>query len=86
MASIVKNLNGTSQKNPSSQYSCWLDFWEQKTKRSAGLCAHCFDEPACVGAHVKLVNGTLTYIVPLCHKCNKKTDEFTVYKELVRAE
>lgn len=85
MANKVKNLNGTSQKNPPCGYSCWLDFWEQKTGHRAGECAHC-SNPATVGAHVKLVNGNLTYIVPLCYECNKRTDEFTVYKELVRAE
>lgn len=85
MATTVKNLNGTSQKNPPRGCSCWLDFWEQKTDRKAGKCAHC-DNPATLGAHVKPVNGNLTYIVPLCDECNKRTDEFTVYKELVRAE
>lgn len=85
MATTVKNLNGTSQKNPPCGYRCWLDFWEQKTDRKAGKCAHC-DNTATLGAHVKPVNGSLTYIVPLCDECNKRTDEFTVDKELVRAE
>ena len=37
-----------------------------------------------LGEHVKPVNVSLTYIVPLCRECNKRTDEITVYKELVR--
>ncbi len=85
MATKVKNLNGTSNKTPSCEYSCWLDFWEKKTGRNADECAHCSNR-ATVGGHVKPVNGSLTYIVPLCYECNKRTDEFTVYKELVRAE
>ena len=85
MATLVKNLNGTSKKNPPAGCSCWLNFWVQKTGRKAGECAHC-SNPATLGGHVKPVNGSLTYIVPLCDACNKRTDEFTVYKELVRTE
>lgn len=83
----VKNLNGTSEKNCSCP-GChsWLDHWERKTGRVAVSCAAC-SAKAEVGGHVKEVGSNYShYIVPLCKSCNKRTDEFFVYAELVSAK
>ena len=82
----VKNLNGTAGKTCSCPGSnSWLEHWEHKTGRKATFCAACFSK-AEVGGHVKKVGFDYShYIVPLCKACNKRTDEFTVYGELVSA-
>lgn len=85
---LVKNLNGTAGKTCSCPGSnSWLEHWERKTGREAGVCAACCFSPADVGGHVKKVGSDYSHhIVPLCKACNKKTDAFFVYKEIVSAD
>ena len=88
MSYIVKNLKGTSDNIPQNADS-WLDYWEQRT----GLIAHCCHSVDCpiagrnnlVGAHVQLCApfNWNWYIVPLCHGCNHRNDDFTVEGPLV---
>ncbi|GHT52116.1 hypothetical protein AGMMS49982_11540 [Bacteroidia bacterium] len=84
---IVKNLPGTANEHPRG-YDSWIAYWEDKTGLKATVC-YCIgcNKPAVVGAHVQKVYGsdTNTYIIPLCHECNMKTDQFkTSDSELVR--
>ena len=83
---MVKNLVGTAGKTCSCPgSSSWLEHWERKTGRKSGACAAC-SSAAKVGGHVKKVGHDYShYIVPLCKACNMRTDEFTVYEELVSA-
>ena len=79
----VKNLNGTTDNSPPSQYSSWKEWWEKQKNREFLLCSctDCFNL-AEVGAHVKKVNGgNEWYIAPLCKECNAKTDSFYVSKD-----
>lgn len=67
----VKNLREGSRPAPAG-YSSWLDYWEKKVGRKAGICHRdgCYSK-AMDGAHVQLVfGGDEWYIVPLCHNCN----------------
>ena len=76
----VKNLNGTTDNTPPSQYSSWQEWWEKQMNRKFLYCScmDCFNF-AEVGAHVKKVNdGNEWYIVPLCKECNARTDNFYV--------
>ena len=76
---LVKNLHGTSDNQPPSGYSSWIEFWEQYTGRSARSCKHCGLPYYLVGAHVQKVHGSNEwYIVPLCSACNHLDIEFYV--------
>jgi len=78
----VKNLNGTTDNTPPSQYSSWQEWWEKQKNREFLFCSctGCFNF-AEVGAHVKKINdGNEWYIVPLSKECNAKTDNFYVSK------
>lgn len=85
----VKNVSGSSRFNCPSGYDSWLDYWEQKTGKSAYFCSaiDCqrVGRSNLVGAHVQKVGGydLKWYIVPLCLSCNKRTDEFYVDEALV---
>jgi hypothetical protein len=85
----VKNVNGSSRFESPEGYSTWLDFWEDKCGKTAWICSaidcHLLGRDNLVGAHVQLVNSTdkSWYIVPLCRKCNTRTDEFFVDEMLV---
>jgi hypothetical protein len=87
----VKNLNGTSDKQPKG-YDTWLEFWEGKTGKTADHCGatdcNVKGRSNLVGAHVKKVGAgdDSHYITPLCKGCNQRTDEFYVDTELVHAE
>ena len=50
----VKNLNGTTDNSPPSQYSSWKEWWEKQKNREFLFCSctGCFNF-AEVGAHVK---------------------------------
>lgn len=81
MYTTVRNINGTSDNKPDN-YDSWLAFWTAKTKRNAPLCScnDCFSKSQ-VGAHVQEPGNNTSdkwYIVPLCKKCNKKSDSFKV--------
>ncbi len=79
----VKNLNGTSDLVCNSCGS-WIEHWEHKSKEEPDKCC-CLgcDNFAEVGAHVKKSGSEDMhhYIVPLCKKCNSKTEEFYVEKD-----
>ena len=79
---IVKNLNGTSDRKPKKEKT-WIEYWENHTKKKAAMCHCCRRTDNLVGAHVKLTFLSDWYIVPLCKWCNARTDEFTVFGELV---
>lgn len=73
----VKNKRNTSDKSPPAEYDCWLDFWEKKKSKKAGLCEvlSC-NNSAEVGGHViKYGDGPKEYILPLCRSCNNKPDD-----------
>ena len=80
----VKNLNGTSDNDPTKKgYSSWKEFWEEKKgkKFSSCSCSGCL-KSASVGAHVQKdsLADRKWYIVPLCISCNvsKKDEVFEV--------
>ena len=85
----VKNVNGSSRFESPAGYGSWLDYWEERSGKTArGWCAtDCFvnGRDNLVGAHVQKVNGfdNSWYIVPLCRSCNNRTDEFYVDEVLV---
>lgn len=85
----IKNVNGSSRFASPAGYDTWLDYWEDKSGKSAWRCSatncHKFGRSNLVGAHVQKVNGYdhSWYIVPLCRSCNNRTDEFYVDEELV---
>ena len=65
----VKNIEGTSDNYPPSQYTSWLEFWKDKKNNSSPKCS-CIRCPnkAVVGGHVLKENNSDKnwYIVPLC--------------------
>ncbi|OUO56765.1 hypothetical protein B5F78_08845 [Bacteroides sp. An279] len=85
----VKNANGTSRYDAPAGYDTWLEYWEKKSGKTAWRCSatdcHKIGRTNLVGAHVKKVYGgdNHSYIVPLCRKCNMRTDEFYVDEELI---
>lgn len=87
MSVKIKNLNVTSDKVCTCSDS-WLEHWEKKSGKIASLCAalDCSGK-AEVGGHVKKAGSEKThYIVPLCKACNKRTDEFDSFLEIVSAD
>lgn len=74
-----KNINGTADRKVPSGYKSWLDFYEQKSGKSAKICnvKYCTNT-ATDGEHVKKVNSSDNswYIVPLCREHNHDGDEF----------
>ena len=85
----VKNVNGSSRFESPAGYDTWLDYWEDKSGKTASVCSatdcYTFGRNKLVGAHVQKVNGfdNSWYIVPLCRGCNNRTDEFYVDEKLV---
>ncbi len=85
----VKNANGTSRYNAPAGYSSWLEYWEEKSGKTARKCSaigcNVYGRTNLVGAHVKKVYGldNHSYIVPLCRSCNNRTDEFFVDEVLI---
>ena len=79
----VKNASGTSRYNAPAGYSSWLEYWDDKSGKTASECSaidcDVKGRENLVGAHVKKVYGgdNHSYIVPLCRECNMRTDEFT---------
>lgn len=82
----VKNVIGSSRYPCPSGYRSWLDYWESKTGQYASICSAegCYGHDL-VGAHVQKVNSydNSWYIVPLCTRCNQRTDSFEVNATLV---
>jgi hypothetical protein len=75
----VRNVIGTAD-NKCTPCGTWLKHWE---KHFGGTTSYCWVSGCTnsveVGGHVKKVSGGNTWhIVPLCHKCNMRTDEFDV--------
>lgn len=79
---LCKNKNGTSERSCScgSWKNHWLNFSNQKwpTACSVFKC----NNSAEVGAHIIVTNTNdkSEYIIPMCKKCNARTDEFTIKK------
>jgi hypothetical protein len=75
----VKNKKGTSDKNPPSGYTSWLDFWEKKKGKKATKCeVMSCNGSADLGGHViKSGEDGKEYILPMCTKCNNKPDNET---------
>lgn len=85
---LVKNLNGTKDKEPPLGYDSWIEYWETEVGHEATQCSkfNCNKEEDIIGAHVKKANNddNKHYIVPLCKGCNNLRNEpFTIYSELV---
>lgn len=79
----VRNIKGTSKERYaySKGYPSWLEYWKHKSRFSFPSYCQCVDcsNPAEVGAHVMKVYGNNAwYIIPLCQKCNMKTEPFFV--------
>jgi len=87
MVTLVKNANGTSRwSKPSTGESKWLEYCENCVGCEASRCTatDCDNYRNLVGAHVqKVFGGNDLFIVPLCDKCNQRTDTFCVDAELV---
>ena len=89
MITRVKNVNGSSHFANPAGYDSWLDYWEDKSGKTAKRCSatdcHLLGRSNLVGAHVQKVNSydNNWYIVPLCRGCNNRTDEFYVEETLV---
>ena len=84
----VKNLRGTGDNFPRNS-ATWIEHWEKHAGKRAGYChaSDCleFGRDGLVGAHVQLCDAPNRhqYIVPLCHRCNHRNDEFIVVGPLV---
>lgn len=89
MITRVKNVNGSSRFANPAGYDSWLDYWEDKSGKTAKRCSatdcHLLGRSNLIGAHVQKVNSydNKWYIVPLCRGCNNRTDEFYVEETLV---
>ena len=72
----VKNKKGTSENNPPSGYSSWLDFWEKKKGSKANKCEimSCKGNADLGGHVIKVGEGSKEYILPMCYTCNNKPD------------
>ena len=72
----LKNKKGTSNKNPPSNCSSWLDFWEKQKDQKVTTCqVHNCNGNSDVGGHViKTGEGSKEYILPMCYRCNNKPD------------
>lgn len=85
----VKNVNGSSRFARPTGYDSWLDYWEEKSGKTAWKCSatdcNMIGRWNLVGAHVQKVYGTYKswYIIPLCGDCNNRTDEFYVDETLI---
>lgn len=88
----IKNVNGTSRNERSSQGTSWKEFWKEKSKRTwpercCNLdCENRRKEVELVGAHVQIDNGEKRqYIVPFCKDCNGQSSDniFRVYKRML---
>lgn len=82
----VKNIIGTNRSN--SNCDVWLKFWEKHSGNNISYCT----EKSCtckdvVGALVQKVNSydNNIYVIPLCVKHSKSTEEMEVYSSLVPA-
>ena len=77
----VTNMDHTSDQDPPYPYTSWLEYWRcHKKERYSPMCSTfgC-NSWATDGAHVTSERlGEQAYIVPLCHECNMRTDEFYV--------
>ena len=82
----IKNVKGSSKvsPNPPSGYSSWLNYWEINFGQKLHTCQK-YQCPACGeyyyrrnfdGCHVQKANSTdqKWYIMPLCDRCNHRTD------------
>jgi hypothetical protein len=81
MASLLcKNKNGTSERSCDcgSWKKHWLNFSNQKWPNTCSV--YGCDNVAEVGAHIFATNvdDKSEYIIPMCKKCNARTDEFTI--------
>ena len=85
----VTNVSGSSRFARPAGYDSWLDYWEDKSGKTAWRCSatdcHIIGRWNLVGAHVQKVYGTdkSWYIIPLCGDCNNRTDEFYVDETLI---
>lgn len=75
----VRNVPGTGERE--CNCDSWIDHWERFSGEKTNFClaSDCLAE-ATDGAHVVKVNSNdkSQYIVPLCHACNMRTDNFDV--------
>lgn len=82
----VKNRKGSGDEEPPAGFDSWKEFWEEESEETFDQCAckGC-NNGATDGAHVIKVDSKdkKSYIVPLCHRCNKKpvSESFEVPRE-----
>lgn len=84
----VKNVTGSStvSADPPTPYNSWLSYWEAKANFKISFfkcpaCGNYFLRSKFDGCHVQKANSVdwrEWYIIPLCDKCNHRTDEFEV--------
>ena len=74
----VTNINGTSQSTTTCACGSWLKHWEKFSGQEAKKCSAflCFHTDL-QGAHVQKADSSdrKWYIVPLCGKHNKATED-----------
>ena len=86
---LVKNVNGSSRFSSPAGYDSWLEYWEDKSGKTASRCSttdcKLSGRNNLVGAHVQKAYSSdkSWYIVPLCKSCNTRTDVFEVDAQLV---
>ena len=76
----VFNINGTSDND--CKCGSWKAHWIKFSGKDwpTYCCEKSCTNPPTVGAHVEKVNGSNSwYIVPLCAKHNKATNEMELY-------
>lgn len=77
----VKNKKVTVVKNPPSEYTCWIEYWEMKRGRKAIVCEalSCTEKPKVGGFVTKSGDDGTIYLLPVCNTHNNKP-ETEIYK------
>lgn len=74
---LVKNAVDTVNDRPLCGCETWIEHWINNTGKNPSFCRNSntddHDEEI-VGAHVKVLNSSRTFILPLCKKCNGKKE------------
>lgn len=72
MTSPVRNVPATGGERCSCHDGVWIWHHEEITGSKQSICSvYGCGNQAEVGGHVWFAQGTIEYIVPLCHSCNR---------------
>ena len=76
MAGLWKNKSGTAERNCKcgSWKQHWLNYSKMSWPRTCSV-SDCSNYPT-LGAHIYQIGETKEYIVPMCDKCNSRSDAF----------